>query len=83
MAVVLSMRVASAKAQSLYANIDTNKGLIRVERNARAAPTTVANFTNLAIRGFYDGLTFHRMERNSMVQGGDQLGTGTGGHGYK
>ncbi|MFT4861001.1 MAG: peptidyl-prolyl cis-trans isomerase B (cyclophilin B) [Pseudohongiellaceae bacterium] len=69
-------------AQSLVANIDTNKGLISVALNERAAPTTVANFINLANRGFYDGLTFHRVERNFMVQGGDPLGTGTGGPGY-
>lgn len=74
---------ANAQAQMLYADIDTNKGVIRVELNDRAAPTTVANFANLAMRGFYDGLTFHRMERNFMVQGGDPLGTGTGDPGYK
>ncbi|MEX0965436.1 MAG: peptidylprolyl isomerase [Pseudohongiellaceae bacterium] len=70
-------------AQALRAIIDTSKGEIVVELNERAAPTTVANFTNLAMRGFYDGLTFHRMERNFMVQGGDPLGTGTGGPGYR
>ncbi len=70
-------------AQQLTAVIDTSKGEIRVELNDRAAPTTVANFINLAIRGFYDGLTFHRLERNFMVQGGDPLATGTGGPGYK
>ena len=51
--------------------INTSKGVIEAELNDRAAPTTVANFINLAIRGFYDGLTFHRVERNFMVQGGD------------
>ena len=73
----------TATAQTLFANIDTSKGLIRVELNERAAPTTVANFVNLASRGFYDGLTFHRLERNFMVQGGDPLGTGMGGPGYR
>ena len=72
-----------AAAQSLHAVIDTSKGSIRVELNERAAPTTVANFANLALRGFYDGLTFHRLERNFMVQGGDPLGDGSGGPGYK
>lgn len=72
-----------AQAQGLYAEIDTSKGMIRVELNARAAPTTVANFVNLAMRGFYDGLSFHRMERNFMVQGGDPLGNGSGGPGYQ
>lgn len=70
-------------AQSLRALIDTSKGEILVELNERAAPTTVANFVNLAQRGFYDGLTFHRVERNFMVQGGDPLGNGTGGPGYQ
>lgn len=70
-------------AQPLRAIIDTSKGEIVVQLNERAAPTTVANFTNLAMRGFYDGLTFHRVERNFMVQGGDPLGNGTGDPGYK
>lgn len=70
-------------AQQLMAVIDTSKGEIRVELNDRAAPTTVANFVNLALRGFYDGLTFHRVETNFMVQGGDPLATGTGGPGYQ
>lgn len=72
-----------AVAQDLIAVINTSKGEIRVQLNSRAAPTTVANFANLAMRGFYDGLIFHRMERNFMVQGGDPLGNGTGGPGYR
>lgn len=70
-------------AQQLLAVIDTSKGVITVELNQRAAPTSVANFVNLSLRGFYDGLTFHRMERNFMVQGGDPLATGSGGPGYR
>ena len=70
-------------AQSLSATIDTSKGVIEVQLNERAAPTAVANFVNLSLRGFYDGLTFHRVERNFMVQGGDPLGTGSGGPGYR
>jgi peptidyl-prolyl cis-trans isomerase B (cyclophilin B) len=70
-------------AQQLQALIDTSKGVIAVELNPRAAPTTVASFVNLAMRGFYDGLTFHRVERNFMSQGGDPLGNGTGGPGYR
>ena len=73
----------SIYAQGLVAIIDTSKGVIEAELNDRAAPTTVANFINLAIRGFYDGLTFHRVERNFMVQGGDPLGNGSGGPGYR
>ena len=74
---------SSIYAQGLVAIINTLKGVIEAELNDRAAPTTVANFINLAIRGFYDGLTFHRVERNFMVQGGDPLGNGSGGPGYR
>ena len=74
---------AMSYSQELRAIIDTSKGTIEVNLNERAAPTTVANFVNLAIRGFYDGLTFHRVERNFMIQGGDPLADGTGGPGYQ
>ena len=74
---------AMSYSQELRAIIDTSKGTIEVILNERAAPTTVANFVNLAIRGFYDGLTFHRVERNFMIQGGDPLADGTGGPGYQ
>lgn len=70
-------------AQQLLATIDTSKGVMVVELNERAAPTSVANFINLSLRGFYDGLTFHRVERNFMIQGGDPRATGSGGPGYK
>src|SRR5690606_9482857 len=63
--------------------IETNKGTITLELNDKAAPTTVANFVNLALRGFYDGLTFHRVENRFMIQGGDPEGTGRGGPGYR
>lgn len=82
-ALVLTTVPHSALAQELFAVIDTSKGEIKVKLNARAAPTTVANFTNLAQRGFYDGLMFHRYERNFMIQGGDPEGVGTGGPGYQ
>ncbi len=74
---------AKLAAQQLTAIIDTSKGVIEIELNARAAPTSVANFVNLATRGFYDGLTFHRVVRNFMIQGGDPDGDGTGGPGYR
>jgi peptidyl-prolyl cis-trans isomerase B (cyclophilin B) len=73
----------AAFAQALKASIVTDKGTIEVELNDRAAPTSVANFVNLAERGFYDGLTFHRVERNFVIQGGDPRGDGTGGPGYQ
>ena len=75
--------VRPALAQDLFAVIDTDKGVMRVELNYRAASMSVANFANLAMRGFYDGLGFHRVERNFMAQGGDPLGTGMGGPGYR
>jgi peptidyl-prolyl cis-trans isomerase B (cyclophilin B) len=83
MVIVIATAANAGFAQRLIAVIDTSKGEIRVELNARAAPTTVANFVNLVQRGFYNGLTFHRIERNFMAQGGDPLGTGSGGPGYQ
>ena len=67
---------------SLIATFDTDRGPIRVELAADKAPLTVANFVNLAQRGFYDGLNFHRVIKDFMVQGGCPQGTGTGGPGY-
>lgn len=68
---------------SLIANFDTERGPIRIELAADKAPLTVANFVNLAQRGFYDGLNFHRVLADFMVQGGCPQGTGTGGPGYR
>ncbi len=68
---------------SLIANFDTSRGTIRVELAADKAPLTVANFVNLAQRGFYNGLSFHRVINDFMIQGGCPLGTGTGGPGYR
>ena len=56
-------------------------GTIKVEMNATNAPVTVSNFCHLANEGFYDGLTFHRIIKGFMVQGGDPEGNGTGGSG--
>ena len=56
-------------------------GVITLELDAGAAPITVQNFLDLAGSGFYDGLTFHRIMKPSMIQGGDPLGNGTGGSG--
>ncbi len=60
----------------------TTKGDIRVALFPAEVPLTVANFVNLAQRGYYDGLKFHRVIANFMVQGGDPTGTGRGGPGY-
>ncbi len=67
----------------MQATIRTNKGPIRLELYAEQTPVTVANFVNLAQRGFYDGLKFHRVIPQFMIQGGCPLGTGTGGPGYQ
>jgi peptidyl-prolyl cis-trans isomerase B (cyclophilin B) len=60
----------------------TNAGAIELELFDDDAPKTVANFRKLASNGFYDGLTFHRIIRDFMIQGGCPQGTGTGGPGY-
>ena len=65
------------------ATIETNKGTIRLELFAVQVPKTVANFEKLAGDGFYDGLKFHRVIPDFMVQTGCPQGTGTGGPGYK
>ena len=68
---------------SLTAVFDTAKGVIKVNLLADKAPLTVANFVNLAQRGFYDGLSFHRVIADFMVQGGCPEGSGRGGPGYR
>ncbi|MBP8241509.1 MAG: peptidylprolyl isomerase [Thermoflexales bacterium] len=69
-------------AKKYVATIKTSKGDIQVELDPSAAPQTVNNFIYLSQNGFYDGLTFHRVEPNFVIQGGDPLGTGSGGPGY-
>ena len=64
------------------ATLHTNHGPIEVELHEADAPKTVANFTKLAAEGFYDGVIFHRIIPDFMIQGGDPTGTGTGGPGY-
>jgi peptidyl-prolyl cis-trans isomerase B (cyclophilin B) len=66
----------------MKATIKTNKGDIALTLFDEQAPVTVANFVNLAKRGFYDGLKFHRVINEFMIQGGCPRGTGTGGPGY-
>lgn len=61
----------------------TNKGTINLELFDKDAPNTVKNFTDLAKKGFYNGLSFHRVIKDFMIQGGCPHGTGTGGPGYK
>lgn len=63
--------------------IETTLGTLEAELYADDAPKTVANFVTLAKKGFYDGIVFHRVIPDFMVQTGDPTGTGTGGPGYK
>ena len=65
------------------ATMQTNHGAIEIELFDDDAPKTVENFTKLARDGFYDGVIFHRVIPNFMVQGGDPTGTGSGGPGYQ
>ncbi|UJA21165.1 peptidylprolyl isomerase [Thermoleophilia bacterium SCSIO 60948] len=65
------------------AKLNTNAGAIEIEFFDADAPKTVENFRTLAADGFYDGLTFHRVIRDFMIQGGCPQGTGTGGPGYQ
>jgi peptidyl-prolyl cis-trans isomerase B (cyclophilin B) len=68
---------------ALYALFDTDRGPIKLELYPDKAPLTVANFVNLARRGFYDGLNFHRVIADFMIQGGCPEGSGRGGPGYR
>jgi peptidyl-prolyl cis-trans isomerase B (cyclophilin B) len=61
----------------------TNKGPIHIRMHDDKTPLTVANFVNLARRGYYDGLTFHRVINDFMIQGGCPEGSGRGGPGYR
>src|SRR6185295_29170 len=65
------------------AHMDTDKGTMVIELFADKAPKTVNNFVFLAREGYYEGVKFHRVISNFMVQGGDPTGTGSGGPGYK
>lgn len=65
------------------ATISTSRGDIVLDLDPSQAPRTVNNFVFLAGDGFYDGVTFHRVIANFMIQGGDPTGTGSGGPGYK
>jgi cyclophilin family peptidyl-prolyl cis-trans isomerase len=65
------------------ADFETNKGNFTIELYAKDAPKTVNNFVTLSRDGFYNGLTFHRVIKDFMIQGGDPKGDGTGDPGYK
>ncbi len=69
--------------KNYVAVMETNRGTIELELYPQYAPKTVNNFYFLAQQGYYDGVTFHRVISNFMIQGGDPTGTGRGGPGYK
>ena len=66
-----------------HATMETEKGTIELDLYPEHAPKTVNNFVFLAEEGFYDGVIFHRVIDNFMIQGGDPTGTGRGGPGYQ
>jgi peptidyl-prolyl cis-trans isomerase B (cyclophilin B) len=68
---------------SLIANFETTRGTIKVRLFGEQVPVTVASFVNLIEKGYYNGLSFHRVIANFMIQGGCPQGSGTGGPGYK
>ena len=70
-------------SNEILAEMNTSKGVIHLRLYPQQAPVTVASFVNLAKRGFYNGLSFHRVIDNFMIQGGCPQGSGTGGPGYK
>ena len=73
----------SKLADGLYAEFDTTKGKIVCQLFEQEAPKTVQNFQTLSGQGFYDGIIFHRVIPDFMIQGGDPTGTGSGGPGYQ
>ena len=79
----LSKPTATLPAGKRYdVDLQTNCGTITIRLATGRAPKTAASFANLVKRGFYDGLTFHRVVHDFVIQGGDPLGTGLGGPGY-
>lgn len=82
-ALISQSSLAQEKIVDVPVVFKTEKGDIECTIYASKVPVTAANFLNLAKRGYYNGLTFHRVIPDFMVQGGDPEGTGTGGPGYK
>jgi peptidyl-prolyl cis-trans isomerase A (cyclophilin A) len=85
--VVLGLLILAAcegvSPMTVVATINTNHGAIVIDMFPKEAPKTVDNFVTLSRDGFYDGVIFHRVIPNFMIQGGDPTGTGAGGPGYK
>jgi peptidyl-prolyl cis-trans isomerase B (cyclophilin B) len=76
-----AMQIDAAKTYLI--NMETDKGAIEIELYPEHAPMTVNNFVFLTKEGYYDGVIFHRVISNFVIQGGDPTGTGRGGPGYK
>jgi peptidyl-prolyl cis-trans isomerase B (cyclophilin B) len=76
-----AMQIDPAKTYKV--TMETNKGTIEIELYPAHAPQTVNNFVFLANEGFYDGVSFHRVIKDFVIQGGDPTGTGSGGPGYR
>src|SRR5262249_56038318 len=70
-------------SKSYVATVDTNQGSFQMTLDPQVAPQTVNSFVYLAQQGFYDGLPFHRVVKDFVIQGGDPKGDGSGGPGYK
>ena len=86
LSILMMMTVAVqsySKEYKMKVKIITAKGDVNINLLPDKSPVTVANFVNLAKKGYYNGLTFHRVIENFMAQGGDPNGTGTGGPGYQ
>jgi len=81
LAFTLGCTEKSQSVKNRIATIETNKGIIKFELFEKEAPITTKNFIELAQSGFYDGLTFHRVEPGFVIQGGDPNGDGSGGSG--
>jgi peptidyl-prolyl cis-trans isomerase B (cyclophilin B) len=79
----IEQEVQMSENLNLTAKIKTAKGDINIKLFPEVAPITVLNFTNLAVKGYYNGLKFHRVIADFMIQGGDPAGTGAGGPGYQ
>lgn len=80
---VANTAVETAPPAPVIAVVETNKGTLSLRLFDKKVPYTVANFVNLANRGYYDGLTFHRVIADFMIQGGCPDGNGRGGPGYR
>ena len=86
LSILMMMTVAVqsySKEYKMKVKIITAKGDVNINLLSDKSPVTVANFVNLAKKGYYDGLKFHRVIDNFMAQGGDPTGTGAGGPGYQ